>query len=109
MLGVLGAAAYRTATVTFEPGDLLLLYTDGLVEHRSHTLDDGLAAVFRTVDEAYADNPAQPLSALLSRLRRANPEDDTCVLAARPVTADVAADAPSGPGVTSAAVGRKPV
>ncbi|HEX8627770.1 MAG TPA: SpoIIE family protein phosphatase [Catenuloplanes sp.] len=109
MLGVLGAAAYRTATVTFEPGDLLLLYTDGLVEHRSHTLDEGLAAVIRTVDEAYADNPAQPLSALLSRLRRANPEDDTCVLAARPVTADVAAGASSGPGVASAAVGRKPV
>jgi hypothetical protein len=38
------------------------------------------------VDEAVAASPAQPLGVLLDRLRRANPDDDTCILAARPGT-----------------------
>jgi serine phosphatase RsbU (regulator of sigma subunit)/PAS domain-containing protein len=85
LLGVRPDAAYRNATVGLDLGDVLLLYTDGLVEHRRHSLDEGLASVIRTVDEAISSRPHQPLSALLGRLHRANPEDDTCVLAARPL------------------------
>jgi serine phosphatase RsbU (regulator of sigma subunit) len=87
LLGVTMEAEYVCATVEFVPGDVLIMYTDGLVEHRNRTLDDSLSAVMTTVDEAIAGNPDQPLAALLGRLRRANPEDDTCVLAARPLTA----------------------
>ncbi|MEU8818277.1 SpoIIE family protein phosphatase [Actinoplanes sp. NPDC048796] len=88
MLGVLDDARYETARLDLRLGDLLLLYTDGLVEHRHRGLDDGLATVIRTVDQAVRANPRQPLGELLSRLRQANPGDDTCILAARPVSGE---------------------
>ena len=86
MLGVVDEAAYATARLDFRAGDVLLLYTDGLVEHRGRGLDEGLATAIATVDEAVRASPQQPLAQLLARLRQANPDDDTCVLAARPVT-----------------------
>ena len=88
MLGVLDDARYQTARLDFRIGDVLLLYTDGLVEHRRRGPDDGLASVIATVDEAVRASPGQPLAQLLARLRRANPDDDTCILAARPVTGE---------------------
>jgi serine phosphatase RsbU (regulator of sigma subunit)/PAS domain-containing protein len=88
MLGVVDDAVYPTARIDFRAGDVLLLYTDGLVEHRRRGLDDGLAQVIRVVDDAVRASPEQPLAQLLARLRQANPDDDTCILAARPVTGD---------------------
>ncbi|MET0491795.1 MAG: PP2C family protein-serine/threonine phosphatase [Actinoplanes sp.] len=88
MLGVVADARYVCSTLDLQFGDLVLFYTDGLVEHRLRGVDDGLAAVIATVDEAVAASPRQPLGELLSRLRQANPEDDTCILAARPVTGE---------------------
>jgi hypothetical protein len=40
------------------------------------------------VDDAVRTSPQQPLAQLLDRLRQANPDDDTCILAARPVTGE---------------------
>lgn len=88
MLGVLENATYECATLDLALGDVLLFYTDGLVEHRQQSLDDGLAAVIRTVDDAVAASPRQPLAELLSRLRQANPDDDTCILAVRLISGD---------------------
>jgi len=85
LLGVRPDAVYRNVTVTLDLGDVLLFYTDGLVENRRRSLEEGLASVIRTVDDAIGSRPHQPLTALLARLHRANPEDDTCVLAARPL------------------------
>jgi serine phosphatase RsbU (regulator of sigma subunit) len=84
MLGVVEDATYPTARIGFHAGDVLLLYTDGLVEHRHRGPDDGLAQVIRAVDDAVRASPQQPLVQLLARLRQANPDDDTCILAARP-------------------------
>ncbi|AEV83760.1 magnesium/manganese-dependent protein phosphatase [Actinoplanes sp. SE50] len=86
MLGVLEDARYASTVIDFRPGDVLLLYTDGLVEHRGQSLDTGLNAVIHTVDDAVRAAPLQPLAELVGRLRRANPDDDTCILAARPST-----------------------
>ncbi|MFI5934289.1 SpoIIE family protein phosphatase [Actinoplanes sp. NPDC051494] len=86
MLGVVDHARYGTAVLDLAVGDLLLCYTDGLVEHRRGGPDDGLASVIRAVDESVAAAPGRPLTELLSRLRQANPADDTCVLAARPIS-----------------------
>ncbi|MEV4641923.1 SpoIIE family protein phosphatase [Actinoplanes sp. NPDC049548] len=88
MLGVVADAAYECAVLDLAIGDVLLCYTDGLVEHRRRSLDDGLNAVIRAVDEAVAASPRQPLGELLSRLRQANPDDDTCILAVRPITGE---------------------
>lgn len=84
MLGVVENARYTDAVTGFDSGDVLLLYTDGLVEHRRRGLDVGLEAVITTVDDAVRAAPEQPLGELLGRLQRANPDDDTCILAARP-------------------------
>ncbi|MGX6605312.1 PP2C family protein-serine/threonine phosphatase [Micromonosporaceae bacterium Da 78-11] len=88
MLGVVDDATYPTARLDFRPGDVLLLYTDGLVEHRARGLDDGTASAIATLDEAVRASPEQPLAQLLARLQQANPDDDTCILAARPVTGE---------------------
>jgi serine phosphatase RsbU (regulator of sigma subunit) len=85
---VVEEAEYPTARLDFRAGDLLLLYTDGLVEHRRRGLDDGLATVIAAVDEAVRAAPEQPLGQVLSRLRQANPDDDTCILAARRTTGE---------------------
>jgi serine phosphatase RsbU (regulator of sigma subunit) len=85
LLGVMPSASFESATVTFDPGGVLLLYTDGLVEHRTLTLEHGIATLISEVDNAIASDPDQPLAALMARLRRANPDDDTCILAARPI------------------------
>jgi serine phosphatase RsbU (regulator of sigma subunit) len=50
-LGVVPDASYVERGVTLEPGSVLVLYTDGLVEERSAVLDDGLAQL-RSVVEA---------------------------------------------------------
>jgi serine phosphatase RsbU (regulator of sigma subunit) len=88
MLGVVEDAAYECAELRLAVGDVLLLYTDGLVEYRGRGMDEGLDAVIRTVDEAVAVSPLQPLPELVSRLQRANPDDDTCILAIRPTTGE---------------------
>ena len=88
MLGVVDNAGYATSSLDMYTGDVLLFYTDGLVEHRRHSLDAGLATVIAAVDEAVAASPEQPLGELLSRLHRANPDDDTCILACRPATGE---------------------
>jgi serine phosphatase RsbU (regulator of sigma subunit) len=86
MLGVVGDAAYESATLDLQIGDVLLLYTDGLVEHRRRGPDDGLQTVIDAMDEAVRASPERPLGELLDRLRQANPDDDTCILAVRPAT-----------------------
>ncbi|WP_045747243.1 SpoIIE family protein phosphatase [Actinoplanes rectilineatus] len=87
MLGVLDDAAYTSAVTPFGGDDVLLLYTDGLVESRRWGWDAGLDSVITMMDAA-GSAPEQPLTDLLGRLRRANPDDDACILAVRPSMAD---------------------
>jgi serine phosphatase RsbU (regulator of sigma subunit) len=83
LLGAVPDAVYEHATVELAEHDLLLFYTDGLVEDRQRTLEEGLAPVIFTLNEISGRAVEAPLAELLDRLRRANPDDDTCVLAAR--------------------------
>jgi serine phosphatase RsbU (regulator of sigma subunit)/anti-sigma regulatory factor (Ser/Thr protein kinase) len=100
LLGVLADAEYERASVAFEPDDLLLLYTDGLVENRDQGVSDGLAPVIEALNRITAEGSTQPLADLIAQLRRANPDDDTCILAARPLPA-VPAAAPEWAGETA--------
>jgi serine phosphatase RsbU (regulator of sigma subunit) len=83
---LLGAipTTYDTATTTLERGDLLVFYTDGLIERRGHSLAEGLAPVIATLNRISRAASDQPLATLLTQLDQANPVDDTCVLAFRP-------------------------
>ncbi|ASW57727.1 phosphatase [Plantactinospora sp. KBS50] len=82
LLGADAAAAYRVAGQTLRPGDLVLLYTDGLVEHRSAGTAP-LDQVKRALGAGSRDTGPQALARLRGMLRYANPDDDTCMLAAR--------------------------
>lgn len=55
-IGVEPEALYETHRLTLEPGDVVVLYTDGLVERRNRSLDEGFALLL----EAAIDAPANP-------------------------------------------------
>jgi serine phosphatase RsbU (regulator of sigma subunit) len=76
-----GRSAYEPMTVTLEPGDILLLYSDGLVERRDRPLDEGLNTLARAA--AGIADPEQLIAAVLGALGSTDPEDDTCVVALR--------------------------
>ncbi|MFI6358422.1 SpoIIE family protein phosphatase [Streptomyces sp. NPDC050743] len=80
-LGV-GGVRFETTTVSLRPGDVLVLYTDGLVETRQHPIDDRLNALLDLLDE-----PRRPLEetcdVLLYGLRHPDDHDDVALLIAR--------------------------
>lgn len=64
------------ATLTLAPGDGLILYTDGLVERRTESIDDGLG---RLLEAAREDIHPEALRRAL--LDGGPDDDDVCVLA----------------------------
>ncbi|ALO99491.1 phosphatase [Streptomyces hygroscopicus subsp. limoneus] len=80
-LGV-GGIRFETAAVGLGPGDLLVLYTDGLVETRQHSIDDRLNTLL-----GFLDAPERPLEEtcdlLLYGLRHPDDHDDVALLVAR--------------------------
>jgi serine phosphatase RsbU (regulator of sigma subunit)/PAS domain-containing protein len=80
LLGAVHTPTYGTATIDVRSTDLLLLYTDGLIEERHKTTAEGLIPVIHTLN----NHGAEPIVDLVRRFRRANPDDDTCILALRP-------------------------
>jgi serine phosphatase RsbU (regulator of sigma subunit) len=78
---LLGAArsGYEAASLELVPGDLILLYSDGLIERRHRSLDEGLAAL--TTAAAGMTDPENMISAVLDPLGSTDTEDDTCLVA----------------------------
>lgn len=78
-----GFGGYESATYELAPDQTLLLFTDGLVEHRGEDIDHSLqrlAGLRFTAGAAVEDL----LETILTRLDARNAEDDVAVLAARP-------------------------
>lgn len=68
-------------SATLGPEDQLLLYTDGLVERRSESLDDGLARLVEQLADARADAPQETVDRLVAALAETGQHpDDVCVL-----------------------------
>ncbi|GDY29050.1 SpoIIE family protein phosphatase [Gandjariella thermophila] len=80
MLGVVDRAQYVSTSVRLRPDDLLLLYTDGMVEDRRDDVLTGISRLGGSLRRLRAET-ADDLTGLLARLRRANPADDACALA----------------------------
>ncbi len=76
-----GCRGYAAATVQLEPGDLLLLYSDGLVERRDRAFDEGLEILLDAVRQS--TDPDLVIGAALAALGSTHAEDDTCLVALR--------------------------
>ena len=77
-----GKGGRSTASVDLGPGDVLVLYTGGLIERRNRTLRDGLATLGEVAAASTSTDAAGIGEELLSRLADA-PEDDIAVVVVR--------------------------
>ena len=80
-LGVDAGVAYTEHTEQLEAGSIVVLYTDGLVERRGRSIDEGLAALARAAEQAPRD-PDAFVDALVGTLLGAEArQDDVALLA----------------------------
>gem|GEM_PF-4675918 len=82
-LGVATRADAPVARCTLAPQDLLVLYTDGLVERRGLLLDDRLAELAQTVAAAAVHEHDLPERVMAAMLRDSGRRDDACLLVVR--------------------------
>jgi hypothetical protein len=79
LLGATPDPVYTEAVVTLDPGDELVLYTDGLIEKPGESLDDGFARL--TATAAATPPGVNLLDHLLARLDApGGRRDDICAL-----------------------------
>jgi serine phosphatase RsbU (regulator of sigma subunit) len=76
------SAHYAEHVIPVASGDAIALFTDGLVESRARSIDEGLAAVLNVLDRLDA-TPEQVCDKLLAALAGAADEDDIALLYAR--------------------------
>lgn len=83
LLGADDESTFQVLTPCLAAGDLLLLYTDGLVERRVPGTPSLLSEVMAGLAEASAAPGPEALAGLAPRLNRPSPDDDTCTVAVR--------------------------
>ena len=91
MLGALPAARarYADAHAEVEPDDVLVLYTDGLIERRDRDLDEGFAALARAAGNLRGEPAVTVCATLMDRLLPDQEhEDDVCLLVLRVLPPD---------------------
>jgi serine phosphatase RsbU (regulator of sigma subunit) len=74
-----GDREYLVATQQLQAGDLLLLYSDGLVERRGQSIDDGLSTLCTAACGATA--PDAVIGTVLRAMASSATDDDTCLVA----------------------------
>jgi phosphoserine phosphatase RsbU/P len=84
--GILPDAKYNSATVTLDPGDWLLIFTDGLVEAENARQDEyGETRVLVELEAGRLSTPAESMNRLMSSLdlfvgNTPQHDDVTCML-----------------------------
>ncbi|QFU88971.1 SpoIIE family protein phosphatase [Amycolatopsis sp. YIM 10] len=78
LLGATALAEYEEQSVQLAPSDILLLYTDGLIERKGRSIDEAITQLL-TLAEAPADSLQGKLDHLLTH-SNADTDDDTCIV-----------------------------
>ncbi len=81
MLGVDEGSSFDEETIVLEGGDVLLFYTDGLIERRRHSPDENIDRLLAEASSAEPD-----LDRYVDRILEhgeSDTDDDTCILAVR--------------------------
>lgn len=81
MLGADPRTSFIDVTVQLNPGDLLVLYSDGLIERRNSDLDADFDTLIRAAEGLAGRPPEEACAALVARLLPNGHEDDVCLLA----------------------------
>ncbi|MGA5361540.1 SpoIIE family protein phosphatase [Streptomyces purpurascens] len=82
VLGATSTPVYEEAECRLEPGDRLILFTDGLVEHPPESIDRGLERLAEAVAAPHTDGPGS-LGPLLAQMLPDERRDDVCVVDVR--------------------------
>ncbi|MFI1169025.1 SpoIIE family protein phosphatase [Streptomyces sp. NPDC020801] len=82
LLGATKDPVFEEAECRLEPGDRLLLYTDGLVERPGEVIEEGLARLAAATTARRSDAPGS-LGPLLASVLEGERRDDVCVLDVR--------------------------
>ena len=92
VLGSAQQAGYREARVSIAPGDILVMYTDGLVGRDGTDIETGLASAERIIADWNPDTSVSTHCTLLQERLAPQPRtDDVCILAIRFTAADLPA------------------
>ncbi|MDI2132788.1 PP2C family protein-serine/threonine phosphatase [Yinghuangia seranimata] len=83
VLGVHDEPEYVEARVELRAGDVLLLFTDGLIERRGHDMDDSIAVLLGLAPLLAGADARSCVDLVVSRLGHTDYEDDACVMAIR--------------------------
>ncbi|MFI6922579.1 PP2C family protein-serine/threonine phosphatase [Nonomuraea spiralis] len=105
LLGAVSGRPYELARTRLRPGDLLLMFTDGLVERRTRDIDVGLELVLAAARGLSAHDLEAGLDRLLAQIGGPNPEDDACLLA---VAVPEPQEGPGAPEPDGRAAGVRP-
>ena len=81
LLGTVPTAEYGLVGEELMAGDVLFLYTDGLVERRDRDIDEGFAALLTAARGWHSETAEEAIEMLLTRLDPPVAEDDVCLLA----------------------------
>ncbi|MEU5919011.1 PP2C family protein-serine/threonine phosphatase [Streptomyces sp. NPDC047141] len=83
LLGALPGYGYDTSRTPLRQGDTLLLYTDGMVEHRGEDVTKGIERLAIAMGRSSELAPRELIDMLLADPEQAGPDDDACMLAIR--------------------------
>ncbi|MFG2663656.1 PP2C family protein-serine/threonine phosphatase [Streptomyces sp. NPDC048387] len=80
LLGLIPGEPYATDQAALHRGDLLLLYTDGLVERRGEDLGDSIEALRARLADCAGCDARQALDEVVAGYADDRREDDTCLV-----------------------------
>lgn len=97
LLGIDPMTTRTESEVTLDRGATVLLYTDGLVERRGQSLDEGLAKLRDLLAELHGCHLDDLCDTVLARMLPTEPEDDAALVAVRLHPQDRPRPAEAGP------------